>query len=496
MGLINTEVEVRLNGKTTSRYESLGYNIPRRFDEYGRYRVEKNATITVNVYDLSPHSNVKVSCRCDNCSKEYEIQWTNYNKGLKEDGKIYCNSCSSKLYGYELARLSQVRNGTSFEQWCLNNKRQDILERWDYDLNKYKPNEIGCSSKLEIWFKCPNKIHKSEIKNISLVTRGWKNSISCNGCNSIGQFLINTYGKNAIDMYWSNKNTIDAFEISCGINTKIWLICQNCGNDKKIRFSDFINYGFGCPKCSDGISYPNKIAYNLLEQLNIEFIPEYSPNWIDKMRYDFYFEKNNFKYILEMDGGWHKKDNKLSGQTKEQSQAIDDYKDQLARSKNIEVIRIDCEKSELEYIKTNLFNSLLSKLFNLSKVDWIKCNEYACKSLVKTTCNIWNIGDITIQEISKMLKVSGHTIRNYLKQGTKLGWCYYNPEEELKKSFKNLSKKVYCFELDRIFNSTMDIQRELGIFNSNISACCLGKTKSSMAGGYHWIYYDDFLKLK
>ena len=41
-------------------------------------------------------------------------------------------------------------------------------------------------------------------------------------------------------------------------------------------------------------------------------------------------------------------------------------------------------------------------------------------------------------------------------------------------------------ELIREWNSMMDVQRELGICNQNIYACCKGKLKS--AGGYIWRY--------
>ena len=50
------------------------------------------------------------------------------------------------------------------------------------------------------------------------------------------------------------------------------------------------------------------------------------------------------------------------------------------------------------------------------------------------------------------------------------------------------SKSVLCIELNRIFGSTMEAQRELGIPQSNISACCNGKYKS--AGGYHWKFIE------
>ena len=42
----------------------------------------------------------------------------------------------------------------------------------------------------------------------------------------------------------------------------------------------------------------------------------------------------------------------------------------------------------------------------------------------------------------------------------------------------------------RKWTAAMEIQRELGINNSNIIECCKGKRKS--AGGFKWIYASDF----
>ena len=43
-------------------------------------------------------------------------------------------------------------------------------------------------------------------------------------------------------------------------------------------------------------------------------------------------------------------------------------------------------------------------------------------------------------------------------------------------------------EYIKTFGSTMDAQRETGVANTNISACCLGKRKTT--GGYIWKYVE------
>lgn len=66
----------------------------------------------------------------------------------------------------------------------------------------------------------------------------------------------------------------------------------------------------------------------------------------------------------------------------------------------------------------------------------------------------------------------------------------HHTEEAKQKIREGRSKQVYQYTLDgeliKIWPSTMEIQRELGYFNSNISRCCYGKRKTS--NGYIWSY--------
>ena len=71
-----------------------------------------------------------------------------------------------------------------------------------------------------------------------------------------------------------------------------------------------------------------------------------------------------------------------------------------------------------------------------------------------------------------------------------LEWCdakyninYGKHNEKLSKSH---SKKVYCVELDRVFDSANQAATQLNLFDSNIAKCCKGKYKTT--GGYHWKY--------
>ena len=71
-----------------------------------------------------------------------------------------------------------------------------------------------------------------------------------------------------------------------------------------------------------------------------------------------------------------------------------------------------------------------------------------------------------------------------------LEWCtreynmYYGTG--LERRMKNVSKKIFCIELNQIFDSIHEAERQLGLANESISRCCNGIRKT--CGGYHWSF--------
>lgn len=247
-------------------------------------------------------------------------------------------------------------------------------------------------------------------------------------------------------------------------NGMIYPICPDCGRvkDKKIQISKIYNrHSIGC-SCGDGISYPNKFAFKMLKELNIDFISEYSPEWIKPRRYDFYIPSINV--IVEMDGGLGhgKKVHNKSKVTSKESLEIDDYKDEQAVLHGIEVIRVDCELSDLEYIKQNILKSRLNDLYNFIDINWLKCNEYAVSNLVKIACKYKQDNlDLTCSDIGRIMNLSETTIRKYLKQGTEIwDWINYDANEEQEKS--RLSISILLTKKVEIFKNNIS----LGVFES------------------------------
>ena len=66
--------------------------------------------------------------------------------------------------------------------------------------------------------------------------------------------------------------------------------------------------------------------------------------------------------------------------------------------------------------------------------------------------------------------------------------CSEEKKEKLSKNYP-YKKKVYCEELDKVFDSVQQCGKELGIPATNISKLCKGRGKTLK--GYHLKYYDD-----
>lgn len=333
----------------------------------------------------------------------------------------------------------------------------------------------------------------------------------CNVCS--GKKILKGYNDIATThpdllKYFVNKE--DAYTHSYGSDSIIQVKCPDCGYKKKKRLSTLSRYdGFSCPKCGDGISYPEKIIFNILEQLHISFKTQLNNSdfqWCKIYKYDFYFKLNNKQYIIETHGLQHyeesfqriKSNKKIK--TLEEEQENDKLKEKLAKENGIEhYIVIDCRKSELEWIKNNILNSKLAKLFDLSKVDWLQCHKFACSSLVKKICNSWNGVYSNIELICLYFKFSRPTIIKYLKLGTKLGWCNYSIEEAKKQIFLYQMKKIICITTKEKFNSITEASKKYNIDNKGIGGCC--KKKYTYSGTHpttgeklKWMYYDEYIK--
>ena len=470
----------------------------------------------------------------------------------------------------------------SFEQWCKDNKHEDWLDLWDYELNGKSPSEVTYKSGKKCWFKCPRGLHGSEIKNLHNITSG-KAKLFCKKCRSFGQYLLDEFGENGVNTYWSNKNNFSPFEICRGSKTKVWIkcakdkthpdyltsaflfssgcrcpicgynklcqgvndvytthpdvikyfvnpedaktvtkssekivdvVCPDCGHIMKKRVCDIVY--LNCPKCGDGSSYPNKYVYEFLIQLkdvyHFNIYPEHVFDWSSNLGinnkyrkiYDFYIEYNNEKIIIEVQGYQH-----YTGSFYKYGHDVnyeinnDITKRELAIKNGIlesNYIYIDAKKSNSDWIKKSILQCNLSSIFNFEEQDinWTRCNQIACKSLVKTVSELWNNGIKSTAKIADIIGKRKGTVIDYLKRAAEIGLCKYNPQD----SHKIRTKPIKCLDNNYAFSS-INVCSKMSdiIFGRHLiegSICQVANGISGSIYDLHFTYItkEDFLQLK
>jgi hypothetical protein len=214
---------------------------------------------------------------------------------------------------------------------------------------------------------------------------------------------------------------------------KIIMTCPDCMRPKSISPNTvFRTHSIGCI-CSDGVSYPNKFIYALLNQLGVEYSPERIFEWSNKKRYDVYIPSLNC--IIENHGEQHYSNafKQLDSRTLEEEQENDRYKKKLALTNGVkQYIVLDCRESNVDWIKNSILNSVLSEIFDLSIIDWIRCNEFACSNLVNIAADLWNKG-YGVYAIVKEMCLADTTVVRYLKQAAECGLCDYTKENSYKR---------------------------------------------------------------
>ena len=399
--LITKEVEVKL-GRNIKWYEKKGYYIPRYKDEKGRIVIKKGTSIKVRVEDLPKGSceYVKVSCDCKDCTTPIikPIKWCDYLKSVREDGKYYCRKCALNLYGMSNRNKNKLKNGEkSFYDWCIKNNKQDVLNRWDYELNNCSPQEVTYGShgfnNKGYWFKCPKGNHDSEQKNINNFTSVNEKSTECNQCNSFAQWGIDNICSDFLNKYWDwNKNNelgINPWKISRRCHKRVWIKCQkkNYHDSYDIQCDTFVS-GTRCSYCKGSKVHP-------LDSLGQYIINNYGKEFLDKI----WSDKNNkspFEYtpFSEQKIWWKCIDNKH-----------DDYK-RMIKNSNKQEFR--CPKCVQKRKESLLQEKVRLYLESLNNGQYVILHEYNCTIVpINPKTNKKLPFDNEIKELKLIIEVNG-----------------------------------------------------------------------------------------
>lgn len=402
----------------------------------------------------------------------------------------------------------KIEIGTPFKD-----ENRDIIitdREYRYKERQCKKSRVIKESEKYYKYHCKKCGHEGWIKEGNL-----KRGNGCASCSGRTVTPMNNIWNNARWMCkWISEEDAKRYTKSSG--NRVEVICPDCGKKKNVMIYNIYNRKSIQCACSDKIPYPEKFMMSVLDQLGLEFEKEYSPKWAKPKRYDFYIPEYNI--IIETHGEQHYKEKSKMSKFKslKDEQENDRIKKELALSNEIEhYIVIDCRHSDFKWIKNNILNSKLNELFHLSKINWLKCEEFALSNLVKEICNYWNTKEEweTTQTIADNnlwgIKDRG-TIRTYLKKGAVLDWCDYDSKEVMKRSAYLISghnKRAVKIIKDNItigvFESVSELERqsekmfEVKLVQSGISQVCRSELNHYKGFTFKYISkeeYEEYLK--
>lgn len=245
-------------------------------------------------------------------------------------------------------------------------------------------------------------------------------------------------------------------------------VCPECGMIKSMRVYHLVNYGFSCPTCSSGTSYPELFMMAYFKIKNIPFEYQVKLNNSSR-RFDFKIELNNTSYIIETHGKQHyDKSMKWYGDTIKS----DKIKRQYCKQNNIILIEIDCRESDFDFIEKSIrsidFLPAIKEEERKSIISSINSNKkYPTKKIIDA-----NNSGLRVKEISKLFNLTPRVVHLVLKRsGTKINGS---------------KKKTHCITTGITYESTQEASKKTGVSQSSISNCCNGKRKT--AGKLRWKY--------
>ncbi len=270
---------------------------------------EKNNSLGLFPDKITLGSNKKVWWVCHVCNYEWLSICNNRNRGYG------CPVCAHKI-------LISGKND-------LQTLFPEIAKKWNYELNKEKPDKIFPHSSKKAWWICSkDKRHIFQAK-ICHVTEG---RIICPICGNqkiiVGINDLATTNPELLKEWDYAKNKVTPQQLTYGVNKKVWWKCGSGHEWQATVSSRTGSMKCGCPYCKNElkVSIPEKtLSYYLSKHFRIEESKHF--DWLNKMEIDIYIPQLNLG--IEYDGRqWHKNIYR------------DLKKDKLCLNNNLKLIRI------------------------------------------------------------------------------------------------------------------------------------------------------------
>lgn len=215
------------------------------------------------------------------------------------------------------------------------------MKEWNWDKNILNPEELSCSSKKKVWWRCL----KSHEWQASILSRYYNNH-QCPYCSKHQSAVTKeeSFGGLYPELLkeWDyKKNTdIDPFKIRKGTKRKAWWICPK-GHEYSAAIYHRSN-GSNCPICyrENQTSFPEQAIFYYIKKL---FTDSQNRHMIDSVEIDIFIPSLNVG--IEYDGMYFHKGKK--------SEEKEQRKQKFLNEKNIKLIRIK-ESDKINVVDNNI----------------------------------------------------------------------------------------------------------------------------------------------
>lgn len=364
----------------------------------------KNAELGIDIWKTTKGSGKKAYFKCLKCDN-YNMQFVK-NK-VNGSG---CSICLGKI-------PSKNHN--------LGVLYPELAKEWHPTLNgDLTPYDITPSSeKHKVWWLCDKNHHYDSLVGDRKIGNG------CPYCINKRVWLnFNNVGFTHPHIIPLLLNPEDGNKYTFGSAQKVKFKCE-CGNVLNKPLISVINQGLCCPKCSDGVSFGEKLMYHLLKENHINFKYDSTTEFSKGKRYDFILD--DYSTIIEINGEQHFSDRDNSfGKFRALKDEIENdvLKRNLAISNGyINYYSIEISNRNIEMFSENVKASGLLKLLNIESVNWDEISLKSVSSLIIDVCKTYDKNpNYSTGDIVEQFKLSDVTIRRYLKLGNELGICSYS----------------------------------------------------------------------
>ena len=124
---------------------------------------------------------------------------------------------------------------------------------------------------------------------------------------TLGDYLIETYGENAIDLYWSEKNTLSPYDYTYQSGKEVWMRCDktNYHKDYIVKCSQ-IARGCGCPYCSKKrLDVKDSFGHFIENRFGKDYLNKIWSKKNEESPYDYFYSSSKYVWINCIEKDYH-----------------------------------------------------------------------------------------------------------------------------------------------------------------------------------------------